>query len=147
MLRVPISSSPLMAAALVVMHGLAVACVLGYAPAWGWALAGFAALAASLAVHLRRDALLLAPDSVVGIGVREDGSCELLTRGGTELRGRVNESTFVSALLIAINVRLDSGRMRSAILLPDSASAEDRRRLRVWLRNGVRLKQAGSAGL
>lgn len=147
MLRVPITSSPLMATVLVLMHGLAAACMLRYAPAGGWAFAGIAALMASLAFHLRRDALLLASNSVVELVLHEDGGCEMLTLGGAELRGRVRDSSFVSPPLIAINVWLDSGRFRHAILLPDSAPAKDRRRLRVWLRHAMRLKQTGSAGL
>ena len=147
MLRVPITSSPLMAAALVLMHGLAAACLLGYAPAWGWAFVGLAALTASLAFHLRRDALLLASNSVVELVLHEDGSCELLTHGGAELRGRIRDSSFVSPPLVAITARLDSGRFRHVILLPDSAPAKDRRRLRVWLRHAMRTKQTGSAGL
>ena len=76
MLRIPITSSPLMAAVLVLMHGLAAACMLCYAPAWSWAFVGIAALMASLAFHLRRDALLLASNSVVELVLHEDGGCE-----------------------------------------------------------------------
>lgn len=147
MLRIPISPSPLMATALVLAHGLAIACVLVYAPGWGWIIAGIVALAASLIFHLRRDALQLAGDSLAEISLQEDGNCDLLTRGGGELQGRVMASTFVSAFLTAVNVRLDSGRIRTAILLPDSASAENRRKLRVWLRHALRLEENGSAGL
>ncbi len=147
MLRIPISPSRLMAASLLLVHGLAAACVHGFAPAWGWSLAGLLALAASLAFHARRDALLLARDAITGIVLHDDGGCDLLTRDGGEMQGRVMETTFVSTALIVINVRLDSGRSRSALLLPDSAAAEDRRRLRVWLRHAMRLKETGSAGL
>lgn len=137
-----------MAAVQVLMHGLAAACILRYAPAWGWAFfVGIGALMASLAFHLRRDALLLASNSVVELVLHEDGGCEMLTLGGAELRGSVRNCSFVSPPLVAINVRLDSGRFRHAFLLPDSAPAKDRRRLRVWLRHAMRLEQTGSAGL
>lgn len=136
-----------MAAFLLLAHGVAAVCVLAFAPVRGWGLAGLAALAASLVFHLRRDALLVARDSIPEIILYEDGRCDLLTHGGGELQGRVMESSFVSAPLVALNVRLDSGRFRSVILLADSASAEERRRLRVWLRHALRLKQTGSAGV
>ena len=147
MLRISISRSPLMAAVLTVMHAAAAACLLAYAPRLSWVLAGVGALVASLVFHLWRDALLLASHSLVEISVLEDGSCVLLDRGGVELQGRVMKSTFVSPLLIAINVRQESGGHRSLVLLPDSAPAEDRRRLRVWLRHAIRPDQTGSAGL
>jgi toxin CptA len=147
MLRIPITPSPALVAALVLMHGLAAACVLGFAPGWIWILLALVALAASLFFHLRRDALLRARDSVTEIGLREDASCDLLTRGGAVLQGRVLPSTFASGLLVTINVRLVSGRGRSVILLPDSATGENRRALRVWLRHALRLEQSGSTGL
>ena len=113
MLRISISRSPLMAAVLTVMHAAAAACLLAYAPRLSWVLAGVGALVASLVFHLWRDALLLASHSLVEISVLEDGSCVLLDRGGVELQGRVMKSTFVSPLLIAINVRQESGGHRS----------------------------------
>ena len=146
MLRVSITPSPLMAAVLVIMHSIAAACLLGYAPGRGWAFVGIAALMVSLAFYLRRDALLLASNAVVRLDLHEDGGCELLTQGGNELRGAIRDSSFVSPQLIAINIKLDSGRVRHAILLPDSAPADDRRQLRVWLRHAMRSKPTGSDG-
>jgi len=147
MLRISISRSPLMAAVLTLMHAASAACLLAYAPALVWRLAAVGVLVASLVYHLRRDALLLSPGSLVEIVLNEDGTCVLLDRSGVELQGGVMRSTFVSTLLIAINVRQDSGGHRSLVLLPDSAPAEDRRRLRVWLRHAMRPEQTGSAGL
>lgn len=147
MLRIPISPSLLLATALVLVHGAACACLLGFVPGWGWTSAGLIAVAASLVFHLWRDALGLARDAVAEISLDEDGNCDLLTLAAGELRGRVMASTFVSVFLIAVNVRLDSGRTRTVILLPDTASAENRRKLRVWLRHALRLQQPGSAGL
>lgn len=42
--------------------------------------------------------------------------------------------SFVSAAVIVLRYRLAGRRVRSLVLLPDSAEAEDLRRLRVWLR-------------
>jgi hypothetical protein len=147
MLRIPIPRSNLMAAALVFMHAVAASCVLVFSPGLTWSLAGGTALAASLVYYLWRDALLLAPHSPVEMILRGDGACILLTRGGGEVQGRISGSTFVSTPLIAMNVRTESGKKRSVVLLPDSATAEDRRRLRVWLRHAVRLEGRDSVGL
>lgn len=136
-----------MAAALALMHAVAAACVLGVSPGLGWSIAGAAGLAASLVFYLWRDALLLASDSPVEMILGGDGSCALRTREGAEVQGRTMRSTFVSTVLIAVNVQPASGGLRSVVLLPDSATAEDRRQLRVWLRHAVRPEEGNSAGL
>ncbi len=43
-------------------------------------------------------------------------------------------SSYVSAWLVVMNLGANAGPTRSVVLLPDSAAAEDLRRLRVWLR-------------
>ena len=146
MLRISLSRSLLIIAALVLIHAAAAACLLIYVTALPWGLAGTAVVMASLVFHGRRDALLLAPDSLVEILLREDGGCVLRTRNGAVWEGRVMKSTFVSTLLVVINVRPEAGGYRSLVVLPDSTSAEQRRRLRVWLRYAVRMEQTGSAG-
>lgn len=135
MLRTGIAPSPSLAALLVIVHLGADACVLVFIPAW-WAVAILiATLCASLAFYLRRDALQLSGDAVIEVTLREHGRCELLTRGGVTLEGTVAGSSFVSPLFTVLNVRLHGGhRLRSVVVMPDCAVAEDRRRLRVWLR-------------
>ena len=146
LLRVTLSRSYGLAASLALVHAAAAACVVAYVPGWGWDFAAGLALAASLGLHLRRDALLLAAAAVTEIAIREDGSCELATRSGNVLRGTVRASSFVSPWLVALAVQLDSGRRRSLVILPDSAPGEARRRLRVWLRFRLRPQAPGSAG-
>jgi hypothetical protein len=135
LLRIGIAPSPSLAALLVFAHLIAGACVVAFLPAW-WAIAILtAALCASLVLHLRRDALRLSGDAVIEVTLHDHGRCELLTRGGAVLEGTVAGSSFVSALFTVVNVRLDGGRrLRSVVVMPDSAAAEERRRLRVWLR-------------
>jgi len=135
LLRIGIAPSTSLAALLVIVHLIAGACVLAFLPAW-WAVAILtAALCASLVFHLRRDALRLSGDAVIEVTLRDHGRCELLTRGGAVLEGKVAGSSFVSGLFTVVNVRLDGGRRpRSVVVMPDSAAAEERRRLRVWLR-------------
>jgi len=135
LLRIGIAPSPSLAVLLVIVHLIAGACVLAFLPAW-WAVAILiTALCASLAFHLRRDALRLSEDAVIEVMLRDHGRCELLTRGGAVLEGTVAGSSFVSAWFTVVNVRPDGGRrLRSVVVMPDCAAAEDRRRLRVWLR-------------
>lgn len=133
MLRIGIDPSPLLAVLLVIVHLIAGACVLIFLPAWWAAAILTAALCASLVFHLRRDALRLSGDAVIEVTLRDRGRCRLLTRGGAVLEGTVAGSSFVSGWFTVVNVRLD-GKLRSVAVMPDSAPAEERRRLRVWLR-------------
>jgi toxin CptA len=135
LLRVAFAPSPSLATLLVIVHLIAGACVLAVLPAWWVAAILTGALCASLVWHLRRDALRLSSDAVIEITLREHGRCELLTRGGAVLEGTVAGSSFVSPWLTVVNVRLEGGRrLRSVVVMPDCAAAEERRRLRVWLR-------------
>ena len=148
MLRIGIAPSPALAVLLVIVHLIAGACVVAFLPAW-WAVAMLAtALCASLVFHLRRDALRLSADAVIEVTLRDHGRCELLTRDGTGLEGTVAGSSFVSALFTVINVRLDGRRrLRSVVVMPDCAAAEERRRLRVWLRYRAHPETPDSAPL
>lgn len=135
MLRIGIAPSPSLAVLLVIAHLIAGACVLIFLPAWWAAVILTAAPCASLIFHLRRDALRLSGDAVIEVTLWDYGRCELLTRSGAVLEGKVAGSSFVSGLFTVVNVRLDGGRrLRSVVVMPDCAEAEDRRRLRVWLR-------------
>ena len=97
------------------------------------------AIAASLVFHLRRDALQWSGEAVTELVLKDDAQCELTLRNGETLTGTIGGSTFVAPLLTVINVRLDGpGRRRVAILMPDSAPAQDLRRVRVWLRHRIR---------
>ena len=135
MLRVRITGSRLLTLLLLATHLAAAACLLAYVPI-GWSVSGGAVLLSSAVFHLRRDALGLARDAVVELGVAEDGYCEFVTRAGATIEGRLQDSTFVTPLLTVIRIRPDGRRgTRALTLLPDSATAEDLRALRVWLRH------------
>ncbi|HWH48892.1 MAG TPA: protein YgfX [Burkholderiales bacterium] len=135
MLRIPFAASRSLAILLVIVHSVAGVCVVAFVPAW-WAVAMLiGALCTSVVFHLRRDALRLSDNAVIEVTLRDDGRCELLTRGAAVLNGTVAGSSFISAWFTVLNVRLDdSGTLRSVAVMPDCADAEDRRRLRVWLR-------------
>jgi hypothetical protein len=133
-LRVTLNRSPLLAGILVLAHVSAGACALAYLPAWVGAPVTVA-IVASLVFHLRRDAFLTASQSATEFVLKEGDRCELTLRKGATLHGRVQGSTFVAVALIVVNVRIDNRRwQRAVVLLPDAASAEARRQLRVWLR-------------
>ncbi len=135
MLRIGINPSPLLAALLSIVHITAGACLLAFLPDPRAAAILTVPLFASLLFHLRRDALRLADDAVIEVALSDDGRCELRTRGGTVLEGKVAGSSFVSVWLTVVNIRLDHRHtIRSVVVLPDCATSEDRRRLRVWLR-------------
>ena len=135
MLRIAIAPSLSLAALLAMVHIIAGACVFAVLPAW-WAVGILtAALCTSLVFHSRRDALRLSGDAVIEVTLGEHGRCELLTRAGAVLEGTVAGSSFVSPWFTVVNVRLEGGRrLRSVVVMPDCAEAEERRRLRVWLR-------------
>ena len=148
MLRIGIAPSPSLAVLLAFVHLVAGACVLAYLPAWWGAAILTTALCASLVFHLRRDALRLSGDAVIEATLHDHGRCELLTRGGAVLEGTVAGSSFVSPLFTVLNVRLHDGhRLRSVVVMPDCAAADDRRRLRVWLRYRAHPETPGSPHL
>ncbi|HEX9450807.1 MAG TPA: protein YgfX [Burkholderiales bacterium] len=147
-LRLQIAASPLLAGALSLAHGAAIACAVGFLPGWWMPALASAALTVSLVFHVRRDALQLSGDAVTEILLRDGGYSEFTLLNGDTLAGNTEGSTFVAPLLIVINVRpAGRGRRRTAVLLPDSAPAQDLRRVRVWLRHRVRQDMPASGPL
>ena len=147
-LRLRIAVSPLLAGALVLAHGAALACAVLFLPGWWMPALASAAILSSLAFHIRRDALQLSGDAIVELFLKDGTQCELAFRNGETLTGIMEGSSFVTPLLIVINVRPDRhGRRRAAILMPDSAPTEDLRRVRVWLRHRARPDRPGSGPL
>lgn len=147
-LHLQIAASPLLAGALALAHGVAILCAILFLPgSWMPGLAS-AVIAGSLVFHVRREALQLSGRAVTELLLKEGGPCELTLLNGAVLTGNVEGSTFVAPLLIVINVRpVGPGRPRSVILMPDSAPAQDLRRLRVWLRYRVRPDMPASGPL
>jgi toxin CptA len=128
-LRLDLKPSRLLAGALVSVHGLA-----GFA-AWislsGWVqYLAWGAILASLA-----QALLRAAHPALSLELNEDGRASWRNRDGIWHEGRLGRSHFVSAALAVLE--LETARLRRrkrVILMADSVSPEDFRRLRVWLR-------------
>ncbi len=147
-LRLRIAASPLLASALLLAHGAAIVCAVLFLPGWWLQALASAAIAGSLAFHLRLDALQLSGDAIVELFLKDGAQCELGLKNGETLNATIAGSTFVTPLLIVINVCPDGqGRNRAAIVMPDSASTEDLRRVRVWLRHRARPDGPGSGPL
>jgi hypothetical protein len=92
------------------------------------------AIAASLVYLLARNALLHAPDSIVGLEAR-DGTVLLQTRSGEWLEGDVLGSSYVSPRLTIVNFKLrGKRRVRHVILVVDNVDPREFRRFRTWLR-------------
>jgi len=147
-LTLRIKPSRLLATALLLAHGGAIVCAVIFLPGWWLPAMVSTGVAASLAFHLRRDALQMSGTAITGLILKEGAQCDLIFKSGATLKGIVQGSTFVAPMLIVINVRAPM-RMgfRSAILLPDSAAADDLRRARVWLRHRIALDAPASRPL
>ena len=138
-LHLRIAASPLLAGALLLAHGGAIICAVLFLPGWWMPALASAAIAGSLVFHIRRDALQLSGHAVTELLLEDGARCEFTLRNGETLAGNIQGSTFVAPLLIVINVSPEGrGRRRAAILMADSAPADDLRRIRVWLRHRAR---------
>jgi toxin CptA len=100
---------------------------------WWLSLPLSLAALASLRYGLRYHALRSAPDALVGLELRPDGSAAVRDRSGRWTQAQVLGSSFVSPGLTILNLRLAKAHC-SLVVAPDSLDADDFRRLRVWLR-------------
>jgi toxin CptA len=66
--------------------------------------------------------------------IATDGHLQCLDDDAEWRDAEVQGDSFVSTVLIVLRYRMPGGRLDTLILLPDSASADDLRRLRVSLR-------------
>ena len=147
-LTLRIKPSRLLATALLLAHGGAIVCTVIFLPGWWMPAMVTCALAASLAFHLRRDALQMSGAAITGLILKEGAECDLILKNGATLKGIIQGSTFVAPMLTVINVRVPMHKgFRSAILLPDSAATDDLRRARVWLRHRIALDVPASRPL
>ena len=120
--------SRLLACILVLAHGLALAAAWIALGGWARDLA-LAGILASLGACLARGRRVPA-----SLELHEDGRAAWLTRQGGWRQGALGKNNFVSAALVILELTSgDEGRYWM-VLLGDSVSTEDFRRLRVWLR-------------
>ena len=134
----PIRASARLALLLAAAHAAAIVAVIAIPGAWWLRLAGCSLLVVSGAVIVYRSALLKASDSVVGLRLRRDGSCELQLRDQSIVSGHLCSRWFASPLMIVVQVACPGNRLRRSIaLLPDAADADTLRRLRIFLRFAI----------
>jgi toxin CptA len=102
---------------------------------WWLSLALSMAVAASLVVTLRMHALRSAARAAVGLELHGEGLARVELRNGRRRDLVVDQSSFVSTAMTVLNLRAPrSFRIRSEIVICDTLSPEQFRRLRVWLR-------------
>lgn len=92
-------------------------------------------LAASFVFHLRRDVRLAAPNSIIRLRFSPDCHCTYQTRDETWHEAILLGSSLVTPWLSVLNLKPDGRWLsRHAVIFPDSADPEGRRKLRVLLR-------------
>jgi hypothetical protein len=98
-------------------------------------IAGFLLIAASLGFHLRRDCLLVADNSIIGLRLDQECNCSYQTRNGIWLEAKLLGSSMVTPWLSVLNISPENSRLaRHVVIFPDSADTEEIRRMRVHLR-------------
>lgn len=75
-----------------------------------------------------------------------DGGWMIVWPSGVEEFAQLADGIYCSRYLIRLPLRLDDGRQLRLMLWPDSAAADELRRLRVWLRWGVRDERSEGQG-
>lgn len=131
--NLPLKPSRRLLGVLAALHGLAALASLAAAlPLWARALA-LATVSAGAALVWRR---LWRNPLAKHLRVDETGEWLLWTREGRALRLVLLPGSIAVPWLILLRFRDENGRFLALPILPDSAPAEDFRRLAVWLRVG-----------
>ena len=131
-LRIDLRPSLRLAGALILAHGLALAAAWISLSGWMRYVAG-AGVLASAAVCLAQ-ALLRTDRQTQSLELHEDGRASWRNRDGRWYEGRLGRNSFVSAALVVLELEIGSSGRKRVVLMGDSASQDDFRRLRVWLR-------------
>jgi len=132
---ITLRSSRILAAVLVIAHGLAIgAIVFAALPVWWLTLMIVIGIFASLVFNLW-SVLPNRPGAIVIIALSEGGTLNIQDRRGHWFECRALGSTYVSRFLAVLNLQsLENGMVKRVVILPDMVNPEDFRVLRVWLR-------------
>jgi toxin CptA len=131
-LTVTLRPSRILALALTLMAGTALACAWISLP--GLAFVPVAAgIVLTWASHLAQ-ALQRGGRAARALELDAQGRARWQDVSGQWQEAEILPSSYASDWLIVVNMRGSGRRGRSLVLLPDSAAAEELRRLRVWLR-------------
>jgi hypothetical protein len=131
-LQLDLKPSLRLAGLLLVAHAVALAAAWVSLAGWPRVVVGFGILlsgAACLAEVLQRSSR-----AAVSLELRDDGSASWRDRNGAWHEGRLRSDHFVSAAFVVLGLDLTGRGRKWLVLSGDSASPEDFRRLRVWLR-------------
>ena len=131
-LQLDLKPSLRLAGLLLVAHAVALAAAWVSLAGWPRVVVGFGILlsgAACLAEVLQRSSR-----AAVSLELRDDGGVSWRDRNGAWHEGRLRSDHFVSAAFVVLGLDLTGRGRKWLVLLGDSASPEDFRRLRVWLR-------------
>lgn len=133
-LRVDLTPSRGLAAALGSAHAGAGLClVLSAVPAWAVAV-GLVALAASAVRAVRRHALLSDPGAVTGVACADGRRCRLRLAGGEVLEAERLADPLVHPWVVVLRFRpAGRRRQRAVVITRDMLPGDEHRRLRVAL--------------
>ena len=135
-LRVRHESSRLLAAFLLVTHGVGLAVVFVIPLDW-YLCAGLSAMVlAGLVYAMAVQVLFIAPRAVREATWSSDGTWTLTLVSGKQVEARLLPSTLVTPRLIVLNFRYGRWRFRAMVLPSDALNPDLARRLRVRLRLG-----------
>lgn len=131
-LRIDLKPSLWLAGLLGTVHALALVAVCLSLGGWPRFLVVSGVLLSGLAcvVETRQRSLAAA----VSLQLNPDGRASWRDRSGRWHEGRLEGGQFVSAALVVLSLRRAELRRKWLVLAPDSASTDELRRLRVWLR-------------
>ncbi|MFH1043949.1 MAG: protein YgfX [Pseudomonadota bacterium] len=131
-LTVTLRPSRVLALALTLMAGAALACTWISLPRFGFLPAATGIVLAWI-WHLA-PALQLGRRAVRALEVRAKSDARWQDGSGQWNEAEIQPGNYVSNWLVVVNLGAPGGRGRRLVLLPDCAAAEELRRLRVWLR-------------
>ncbi len=135
MMRIALKPSYLLATTMSAAHAAAALILLPLDVTTWIKLVALALIAASLTHALLQYAFLRTGASLVAVELRENDTANVLMRNGNWHQARILPTTYVSAVLTVVNVRVPPRIFAChMVIAPDSLGAEDFRCLRVWLR-------------
>ncbi|HMJ49425.1 MAG TPA: protein YgfX [Burkholderiales bacterium] len=145
LLNIRFKPSVILGLLLVLAHASAVGLLLVVPlPIWS-KLVTVVVVCISFAFYFRRNARLAAPSSLVALEIKEDCACTVETRNGNRRSCTVLPTSYVSASLTILNLKVDGKLLRKhLVILPDAVNAEDFRKLRVLLRWRFKSRPTGA---
>ncbi|HUL40558.1 MAG TPA: protein YgfX [Burkholderiales bacterium] len=141
MLYIRFKPSLSLALLLALVHALAIGSVLALPVPTSLNFVTIPLFFMSFVFYFRRTAWLAGANSIIALEIKEDGRGVAQTRRGEHLDCMVLPTSYVSASLTVLNVKVKEKRLaRHVVILPDAVDGEDFRKLRVLLRWKLKTK-------